>query len=101
MNWKKINQYKYMSTSKKSVLNNIISINPTGTLDFEGTYKMNGPNSIIRDPINDSKNNLIKTQNNQIICNSIEKFENYNSKNNKMIVIFLLFLFLLILIFLI
>jgi hypothetical protein len=93
-----------MSTNQNSLLNNIISINPTGILDFDGTYKMNGANSIVRDPQNDSKNNLIKTQNNQIICSSVEKFENYrNYINNKNITIILLILifFIFILIFVI
>ena len=88
-----------MSTNQNSLLNNIISINPTGILDFDGTYKMNGANSIVRDPQNDSKNNLIKTQKNQVVCNSVEKFENYkNNINNMNIRTILLILFLLILI---
>ena len=83
-----------MSTYENSLLNNIISMNPTGTLDFDGTYKMNGPNSIVRDTQNNSKNNLIKTQNNKIVCNSVEKFENYkNNINSKNITIILLILF--------
>ena len=95
-----------MSNNKNSILNNIISINPTGILDFDGTYKMNGPNSIVRDPQDYSKNNLIKTQNNEIVCHSLEKFENnrnyINNKNKNInIILFILFFFIFILILLI
>ena len=68
--------------SKEIVLNNIIGINPTGTLDFDGTYKMNGNNNIVQNSQTASKENLEKAQTNQIICNN-EHFTNYDNDNRK------------------
>jgi hypothetical protein len=68
--------------SKEIVLNNIIGINPTGTLDFEGTFKMNGTNNIVQNSQTASKENLEKAQTNQIICNN-EHFTNYDNDNRK------------------
>lgn len=79
-----------MNDSKINVLNNIIGINPTGTIDYQGTYILQGSNNIVRTTDDLSSDNLYKTQNNEIICNNIEKFENqYNNKlenplNNKL-----------------
>ena len=88
-----------MNSNDQVVLNNIIGLNPTGIINFEGTYQMNGLNNIIRDSNGMSKDDLYKTQNNQIICNSIENFENYNNYNNKKKNYFELFLFILFIIF--
>jgi len=66
-----------MSNSKNIILSNIIGINPTGTLDYEGTYKLNGNNNIVQNSQNASKESLEKAQNNEINCNNIENFENY------------------------
>ena len=68
---------------KEIILSNIIGLNPTGTLDFNGTYRMNGNNNIVKDASTASKDNLLKATNNKIICNHVENFENYNNFNNK------------------
>ena len=68
---------------KEIILSNIIGLNPTGTLDFNGTYTMNGNDDIVQNTSNTSKKNLVKAQNNKIVCNHVEKFENYNNFNNK------------------
>jgi hypothetical protein len=68
-----------MSNSNDIVLSNIISLNPTGTLDFQGTFALNGSNSIVQNPADASKNNLDKTTNNEIICGTIENFTNQNN----------------------
>ena len=93
--------------SNIEVINNVISLNPTGTMDYNGTYKLKGNNNIVNSPATTSKKNLKKTQNNEIVCSSIENFENYdnnlNNENNKKftnILILVFFIILLILIFL-
>jgi hypothetical protein len=102
-----------MNDSKINVLNNIIGINPTGTIDYQGTYILQGSNNIVRTTDDLSSDNLYKTQNNEIICNNIEKFENridnklenpFNNKfknhvNEKIILLFILLIFLIILLF--
>jgi hypothetical protein len=65
---------------KEIILSNIIGLNPTGTLDFNGTYTMNGNNNIVKSSLDTSKKNLDRSQKNKIICNQVEKFENYNTK---------------------
>jgi len=91
---------------KELILSNIIGINPTGTLTYEGTYSMNGNNNIIMTPSEASKVSLEKSQNNEINCANIEHFDNntkeYNFKNNYKNIVFLLtILFFIILIFII
>ena len=71
-----------MSNSKNIILSNIIGINPTGTLDYEGTYKLNGNNNIVQNSQSASKESLEKAQNNEINCNNIENFENYIESKN-------------------
>lgn len=83
------------------VLSNVIGMNPTGQLDFEGTFEMNGDNDIVRNTTDASKETLIKTQKNEIICSSLENFENYseesrNHNNLNNFFILCLFLFLII-----
>jgi len=96
-----------MNNNNAIVLSNIIGLNPTGTLDFNGTYSMNGNNDIIQNQTTASKESLDKAQNNQIICNNVEKFENYNNLNNdiliysnfnKKIIILIIFIFILLII---
>jgi hypothetical protein len=65
--------------TKELVLSNIIGINPTGTLQFDGTYTLLGNNNIIQTSKTASKENLDKTQKNKIVCNNIENFENNSS----------------------
>lgn len=83
------------------VLSNVIGMNPTGQLDFEGTFEMNGVNDIVRNTQDASKEILLKTQKNEIICSSLENFENYseesrNHNNLNNFFILCLFLFLII-----
>ena len=68
---------------KEIILSNIIGLNPTGTLDFNGTYTMKGNDDIVQSSSDTAKKNLVKSQNNKIICNHVENFENYNNFNNK------------------
>jgi hypothetical protein len=71
---------------KDIILSNIISLNPTGKLDYNGTFSLEGNNNIINTPEDASKTNLDKTMNNEVIC-GIENFENNNIqiiKNNKL-----------------
>ena len=92
--------------SKKEILiSDIIALNPTGTLNFTGTYTMNGQNNIVINSNSKSKDSLEKTQNNKLVCDAVEKFENYNNKDIKnyykeyflifiiLLIIFLLFIF--------
>ena len=72
-----------MSNSKITILNNIIGINPTGTLDYHGTYRLNGNNERIKNSEQISKENLEKTLNGEIVCNNIETFMNENNINNQ------------------
>jgi hypothetical protein len=67
---------------KEIVLSNIIGLNPTGTLEFNGTYNMNGHDNIVKNTSDISKENLVKAQNNKIVCNHVEKFGNFNDNNN-------------------
>jgi hypothetical protein len=89
--------------NKEKMLNNIIGLNPTGTMTYEGTYQFNGHNNTTMNGNLAAKNNLQKTQNNSIECDNIENFENYENyiikkknfnKNNKLL--FLIFLFIII-----
>ena len=75
------------NVKKEAVLNNVIGLNPTGTLTFDGTYKLNGSNNIILNPSESSKKNLEKSQNNSIRCDSLEKFENNSIEKNTNIIL--------------
>jgi len=86
--------------SKEIVLNNIIGLNPTGTLEFTNTYNMVGDNSIVKDSYTVSHDNLKKASQNKVICGSIENFENYNKNNkNKELILIILFLVILIILY--
>lgn len=69
--------------NKENIIGNIIGLNPTGTIEFNGTFQMNGNNNIIQTPVSASKENLIKSQNNQIVCenfnNNYSKYDEINS----------------------
>lgn len=65
----------------EQVLGNIIAMNPTGTLTFDGTFGMNGNNDIVRSSEGASYENLKKTQSNEIICGYTENFENQDIEN--------------------
>ena len=84
----------------ENVISDVIGMNPTGQLDFDGTFEMNGANDIVRNTTDASKDTLIKTQKNKIICSSLENFENYSeesrNQNNFFILCLFLFLFLII-----
>ena len=95
-----------MSNSKNIILSNIIGINPTGTIDYEGTYKLNGNNNIVQNSQNASKESLEKAQKNEINCNNIENFENYKEFKNinyklEKKYIYILFFFLILIFFII
>ncbi len=73
-----------MSSVYDTVLSNTISLNPTGTLDFKGTFSLNGANNLVQNTDNAAESNLNKTANNEIICGTIENFENNeNNENNE------------------
>ena len=81
--------------NKEIILNNIIGLNPTGIIDFDGTFKMKGSNNIVMHSNKAIKENLKKSQTNAIICNNQENFENINSNkksNYKKNIIFFLIL---------
>lgn len=84
-----------MST-KELVLSNIIGINPTGILDFDGTYKLNGTNDIVQNTNTASKESLEKAQTNKIIC--VENFENVKSieYNSTQILLLLILVFIIV-----
>ena len=88
----------YNSTNKERILSDFIGLNPTGTLTFEGTFSMNGPNTQIVSPEKMAKENLKKTQENQFICEGFENMEiprkNGLSKESRFLFILLLIYFL-------
>ena len=67
---------------EKEVISNIIGLNPTGTLSFNGTFAMNGSNNNVNTQQNIARDNLKKTEANEFINNSnvIENFESYHKK---------------------
>ena len=79
--------------NQNTILNNIIGINPTGTLDFNGTYNMKGSNNIEHTSNTLAKQNLEKAQTNQIICENFKNFDN-DIYNIQLLVILLLILIL-------
>jgi hypothetical protein len=90
------------------VLSNIIGLNPTGTMSYNGTIKMNGNNNILNTPGTVNKKNINKIQNNELLCNNIENFENDENniqnklvKNKKKYLFIIIFIYLIIFIFLI
>ena len=85
--------------SKEQVLSNIIGLNPTGVLQFTGTYEMAGNNNIIQNSSTAAKENLKTANQNKIVCNNIEKFENMGDNKNSMIGLFLLLILIFIFIF--
>jgi hypothetical protein len=96
---------------KEKVISDFISLNPTGIiqLDKNGSFKLNGPPSIIMTPAEISKQNLNNSNAGKFICNKndqkIENFENYNSENyniekkSNIIIYFVIILFLLLIFF--
>ena len=44
---------------------------------------MNGNDNIVQNSTDVAKKNLVKSQNNEIVCNHVENFENYNNINKK------------------
>jgi hypothetical protein len=84
--------------NKEKIIGYIIGINPTGKLDYNGTYNMTGNNNTIQNIETASKSNLKKVNNNEIICNQIENFENLNTYN-KYYNIYFIFLFILCILF--
>ena len=85
--------------NKEKVFSSIVGLNPTGTMTLEGTYKMNGSNNIVKNSNSISKDNLTKVNNNEIVCGSIENFENYsniNYKKNYLLILILLIILIII-----
>lgn len=83
-----------MENSKEIIQSNIAGLNPTGIINFTGTYKMNGNNNVVLNSQDMSKNNLKKVQNNQVVCNSIENFENNINYNKNYIYLTIIILIL-------
>lgn len=83
---------------KEIIQSNIAGLNPTGTIDYNGTMTLNGPNNIVVNSYNSSKNNLNKVHNNEVICTSIENFENCN-ENNKFNFYFIFIIFIILIVF--
>jgi len=89
--------------SKEKVLSNIIGLNPTGILQFTGTYEMTGNNNIIQTSSTAANESLKTSNQNKIVCNNIEKFENMGENNsmlNKNLMIGLFLILILIFIYL-
>jgi hypothetical protein len=61
-------------------MSQIIGMNPTGQMDYNGTFQMNGPNQIQLSPEQISKDNLAKKSNGEFVCT--EKFENREAPNS-------------------
>ena len=72
------------SLHDKEVIGNIIGMNPTGLISFEGTFSMVGPNQSVNSPTNLSKEKMKQTDNNEYICNdnnqNKETFQNYQNQ---------------------
>ena len=90
--------------SKELVISNLISLNPTGIMTLKNsTLQSNGTNNIILNSNMASKENLKKAQENEIICNNIEKFENFQTSEvnykNKILIFILIVILLIILLF--
>jgi hypothetical protein len=90
-----------MNFYKEVIKSNIAGLNPTGTLDFNGTFNLNGPNNIIQNSTTGSKSVLSNINNNKVVCSNIENFDNLflyennkNKKNKMNILLILFFLFL-------
>lgn len=88
--------------TKELVLSNIIGSNPTGIISLnDGNPVVNKNVNIVQNTAIASKESLIKAQNNEIICNNIEKFETkQKSLKENIISLFLIFLILIIFLFL-
>ena len=90
--------------SKELVISNLISLNPTGIMTLkDSTLQSNGTNNIILNANMASKENLKKAQENEISCNNIEKFENFQTSEvnykNKILIFILIVILLIILLF--
>ena len=88
--------------TKELVLSNIIGSNPTGIISLnEGNPVVNKNVNIVQNTAIASKESLIKAQNNEIMCNNIEKFETKQKLLKENIIsLFLIFLILIIFLFL-
>lgn len=72
------------SLHDKEVIGNIIGMNPTGLISFEGTFSMVGSNQSVNSPSNLSKKKMKQTENNEYICDdnnqNKETFQNYHNQ---------------------
>jgi hypothetical protein len=82
-----------------SSINHFIAANPSGTLTLTDSLQMDGQLKTIIDSTTAAKNSLIQSQNNQVVCSSIENFKNNLRLTDKMIFLcFLIFLLIFLLI---
>jgi hypothetical protein len=90
-----------MNNNKEIIQSNIAGLNPTGILNYDGTFNLNGPNNIVHNSQNASKENLNIINNNKVVCSNIENFQNfqkfenniYIKKNNLLVLILILLIF--------
>lgn len=62
---------------QKDVIANIISLNPTGKVQFTGTFKPHGQTAQVKSSQAIAKEQLKKTNSNEFVCDNIEQFSNY------------------------
>lgn len=70
--------------------------NPTGLLDFNSTLNLKGQSNIVASTSTIATDNLEKSNNNEVICSSIDHFKNNDKKINKEIILIIIFLAILI-----
>jgi hypothetical protein len=69
------NPFQY-SEIQKDVIADVISLNPTGKIDFSGIFKPNGQTSKVKNTYISSQEKLKKTNANEFVCDNIEQFNN-------------------------
>ena len=61
---------------QKEIIANVISLNPTGKIDFSGIFKPKGQTSEVKSSQTIAKEKLKKTNANEFVCDNIEQFNN-------------------------
>lgn len=83
-----------MINNNELIKSNIAGLNPTGTINYAGTFTLNGSNNIVQYASSASKSGLNSINNNKVVCSNIENFENfenyYKSKNINMIILLII-----------
>ena len=69
------NPFQY-SEIQKDVIADVISLNPTGKIDFSGIFKPKGQTSKVKNTQIIAKEKLKKTNSNEFVCDNIEQFNN-------------------------